>query len=56
MQIGQEQLDELREIVLNEYGVEFSEEDLLSEAIRLSEFAKTVARSSLLKTLTVSEN
>ena len=42
-------LNELRKILLKEYGANLSEADLLSEALRLSEFAKTILRFKLSK-------
>lgn len=49
MQIGNVQLKELQEILQKEYGSSLSEENLLNEALRLSEFAKTVILFSLSK-------
>jgi hypothetical protein len=47
MSANKEQLNKLRDILLNEYGRSLSDEELLSEAIRLSEFAKTILRFKL---------
>lgn len=49
MSVSKEQLNEFKEILIKEYGTTLSEEELLSEALRLSEFAKTVLRFSLSK-------
>ena len=50
MSVTQEQLNKLQDILLKEYSVTLPEEELLSEALRLVEFAKTVVRFSLSKT------
>ena len=47
MAISQEQLIELQKILQKEYGSTLSEENLLNEALRLSEFAKTIIRFKL---------
>lgn len=49
MKANKEQLKSLQEIILDEYGVTLQEDELISEAIRISEFAKTVIRFSLSK-------
>lgn len=49
MSVNTEQLKELQEILQKEYGSTLSEENLLNEALKLSEFAKTVVRFSLSK-------
>jgi hypothetical protein len=49
MAISQEQLNELQEILFNEYGLRLTDSDVSSEALRLSEFAKTVLHFSLSK-------
>jgi len=47
MSVNKEQLNELRKILQEEYGFYPSEESLLNETIRLSEFAKTIIISKL---------
>jgi inosine/xanthosine triphosphate pyrophosphatase family protein len=47
MSINKEKLNELRKIFQEEYGFYSSEKSLLNEAIRLSEFAKTIINSKL---------
>lgn len=47
MSINKEQLNELRKILQEEYGFYPSEESLLNEAIRLSEFSKTIINYKL---------
>lgn len=49
MSVNKEQLLELQKILQDEYGSYLSEENLLDEALRLSEFAKTVLSFSLSK-------
>jgi hypothetical protein len=49
MSINKEQLNQLRLILQEEYGFYPSEESLSSEAVRLSEFAKTVLKFKLSK-------
>ncbi len=49
MAISKEQLNELQKIIAKEYGITLSETDLLSEALRLFEFAKTILRFTLSK-------
>ena len=51
MQIKHVELQELQEILLNEYGTALPEEVLLSEALRLSEFAKAIVRHNLSKNI-----
>ena len=40
----------LEEIIRNEYNITLTEADLLSEALRLTEFAKTILRFNLSQT------
>lgn len=47
MSISKEQLNKLRLILQEEYGFYPSEEILLNEAIRFSEFSKTIINSKL---------
>jgi len=47
MSINKEKLLELQKILQDEYGSYLSEENLLDEALRLSEFARTVLRFHL---------
>ena len=47
MLVNKEQLKALQEILLQEYGSTLAEESLLNEALKLSEFAKTVLKFKL---------
>lgn len=47
MAISTELLNEFRGILLEEYGLNLSETELLSEALRLHEFGKNVLRFKL---------
>jgi hypothetical protein len=47
MSVNKEQLNRLRDILSKEYGRSLSDEELLSEALRLYEFAKTILRFKL---------
>lgn len=47
MSVNKEQFNRLRLILEKEYGFYPSEESLLSESIRLSEFAKTIINHKL---------
>jgi len=49
MSVNKEQLLELQKILRDEYGSCLSEENLLDEALRLSEFAKTILQFYLSK-------
>lgn len=49
MAISKQQLNRLKDILIEEYGFSLSEEDLAPEALRLSDFAKTILRNSLIK-------
>lgn len=49
MSANQQQLIELQRVLFKEYGTTLSKTELLSEAVRLSEFAKTVLHFSLSK-------
>lgn len=49
MQISKERLSELQNIILEKYSVLIPESDLLSETVRLCEFAKAVVEHALLQ-------
>lgn len=49
MSISTEQLNELQAIILKEYGTTLENAELVSEALRLSEFAKTILKFKLSK-------
>lgn len=49
MIVDKEKLEELQEILKKEYGSTLSEENLLNEALRLSEFTKTILSFNLSK-------